>query len=154
MRTSLEEERRMLLEQIEASRAVYRRMLSGHSPDRNSTMSEAMTTRQRLYSPRRQIMQWMTDHPLHVAAGVTLLVWLGPRLIQRVRAQHQKKRTPDTSLPTLGGGTVKAIATVLILLLRNPRRLQSTTKLLTTAWRWLRHTASISTSIHGRKPHA
>jgi hypothetical protein len=154
MRTSLEEERRLLLEQIEASRAVYRRMLSGQGPDRNSTMSEAMMTRQRLHSPRRQIVQWMVDHPLHVAAGVTLLVWLGPRLIQRIRAQRQKKRALETSLPNRGGGTVKAIATVLILLLRDPRRLQSTTKLLTTAWRWLRRTTSISTSIHGRKPHA
>lgn len=152
MRTSLEDERRALLEQIEASRSVYRRMLSGEAADPRATAGHGMTIRRPAPSSGRQIGQWMSDHPLQIAAGVTLLVWLAPGLIRRVRSRSaDRKKSPS---PAPRAGAAKAIATALILLLRDPRRLETTTSVLSTAWRWLRRRTSTSTPIHGRKPHA
>lgn len=162
MRTSLEEERRNLLEHIEASRQIYRQILSGdaampHTPRTlRTTSSDGTTVRWPGLSSDRQIGQWMSDHPLQIAAGVALLVWLMPGLIRRVRSRRAMHTTPLAPSPR--AGTAKAIATVLILLLRNPRRLENTASVLNTAWRWLRRLAFPSTSIltpnPGRKPHA
>lgn len=153
MRTSLEQERRTLLEQIEASRQMYRQMLSG---DTATTHTRGTMVRRPGLSSDRQIGQWMSDHPLRIAAGVALLVWLTPGLIRRVRSRRAKHTT--SSAPSPHAGTAKAIATVLILLLRDPRRLEHTASVLNTAWRWLKRRAFPSTSIltppPGRKPHA
>ncbi len=152
MRTSLEEERRALLERIEASRNVYRRILSGENNDPHATAGHGMTIRRPTPSSGRQIGQWMSDHPLQIAAGVTLLVWLAPGLIRRIRSRSaDRKKSPA---PAPRAGTAKAIATALILLLRDPRRLETSASVLNTAWRWLRHRTSTPTPIYGRKPHA
>lgn len=160
MRTSLEQERRTLLEQFEASRQVYRQMLRGDAPSHRETSSHGRIVGRPGSSSGSQIGQWMSDHPLHIAAGVALLVWLTPGLIRRVRSQRAKHTIspalrPPTSPRT---GAAKAIATVLVLLLRDRRRLQNTASVLNTAWRWLRRRTFPSTSTPtptpGRKSHA
>ena len=156
MRTSLEEERRALLEQIEASRQVYRRMLSGDTADPRTIRTHGTPARRPDSSLGRQIGRWMSEHPLQIAAGVALLVWLAPGLIRRVRSRPARRA--KSSAPGPRAGTAKAMATVLMLLLRDPRRLENTASLLNTVWRWLRRvlfpSTSIPTSTPGRKPHA
>lgn len=152
MRTSLEEERRALLEQIEASRSMYRRMLSGELANTRVTTPHGMTVRRPKPSLGQQIGQWMSDHPLQIAAGVALLVWLAPGVMRRVRSRSSvRAKLPS---PSPRAGTAKAIATVLVLLLRDPRRLETTASVLQTAWRWLRRKTSSPTPISGRKTHA
>jgi hypothetical protein len=152
MRTTLEEERRTLLEQIEASRGVYRRLLNGETDDTQTTPAHRVTVKRPARSIRQQLGQWAADHPLQIAAGVTLLVWLGPGLIRRI--QSRPKASAKASVPSPRTGTAKAIATALVLLLRDPRRLQMTASVLTTAWRWLRRRTSTPTPPPGRKPYA
>ncbi len=102
MSVSLEDQRRALLEQIEASRAVYRRMLTGESPAaserRSWTASQPSATAgagkltaplsgqplsgQPLPGERSKAVQWAMDHPLWVAGGVALLVLLLPRAVE------------------------------------------------------------------------
>ena len=156
MRTSLEEERRALLEQIEASRQVYRRMLRGDTADPRTIRTHETPARRPASSSGRQIGRWMSEHPLQIAAGVALLVWLTPGLIRRVRSRPASRA--KSSAPGPRAGTIKGMATVLMLLLRDPRRLENTVSLLNTVWRWLRRILFPSTSIPssppGRKPHA
>ena len=138
MKPSLEDERRALLEQIEASRAVYRRMLAGephtagaHAP-RHSTGDAAGA------SPGKRALQWATEHPAWVAAGVALLVLLAPRVIgsgRRAAARRKSARRPPE--PPASGGTLRALLTVAALLLRDPARLRAAAAFAGSAWRWI-----------------
>ena len=115
MTPSLEDERRALLEQIEASRAVYRRMLTGESPaggvrrswmvrppstaaGSGSIAGQAVATGplpgRPLTGGRSKAVQWAMDHPLWVAGGVALLVLLLPRAVEarQRRARSAKLR--------------------------------------------------------------
>lgn len=109
MSASLEEQRRALLEQIEASRAVYRRMLAGEKMTARSDLTGSARHRPAVAgagvadsagrvdilppstadraSPRgrSKAAQWATDHPLWVAAGVAMLVLLLPRAAEARR---------------------------------------------------------------------
>lgn len=152
MRTTLEEERRTLLEQIEASRSVYRRLLNGETDDRQTTPAQRVTGKRPARSTRQQIGQWAVDHPLQIAAGVALLVWLGQGLIRRI--QSRQKNSAKANEPSPRNGTAKAITTVLVHLLRDTRRLQMTASALTTAWRWLHRRTSTPNPTPGRKPYA
>lgn len=151
MRTSLEEERRALLEQIEASRSLYRRLLNGETTDNQTITPERFAVRRPQKSARQQLGQWMSDHPLQIAAGVALMVWLGPRLIRRFQSRSHATTAIRTQNPR--AGTAKAIATALLLLARDPRHLQTTARVLSTAWQWLRRRTASSTT-QGRKPYA
>ncbi len=153
MRPSLEDERRTLLAQIEASRAVYRRLLSG-SPGEASGSTSGVTPpgargRSSTHSPYSRSVQWMTAHPIAVAAGVTLLVWAAPRWWQsrrRDKAGKQREdrmpryRLPDQrrpaqqNLPTEGIG--RALLTAAALLIRNPATVRSLSHAAGTAWQW------------------
>lgn len=121
MSVSLEDQRRALLEQIEASRAVYRRMLTGESPAgslrrswkaRHLPASAAAgaggiagagaATGPLLERPqpggRNKAVQWAMDHPLWVAGGVALLVLLLPRAVEaRQRRAHNAKMQAASS---------------------------------------------------------
>jgi len=152
MKISLEEERRTLLEKIEASRHVYRRMLSGEAADTFIAPAHGLAAKQPARSTRQQIGEWVSDHPLQIAAGVAVLVWLGPGLIRRIHFRRKARIKAFASSPR--AGTAKAIAAVLLLLLRDPRRLQTTASVLTTAWQWLRSRAFNSTLTSRRKPYA
>ncbi len=120
MSLSLEEQRRALLEQIEASRAIYRRMLTGETVSsgaraapgarivvthgatdiparqaRSQAMAAAATRAREL---RTQALHWATEHPLWVAGGVTLLVLLLPRIAEARRARNSRRYgTRDTA---------------------------------------------------------
>lgn len=168
MSVSLEDQRRALLEQIEASRAVYRRMLTGESPV--SSVHRSWTTRQPLTAtgagssagpvvatgalPGRPLpgahskaVQWAVDHPLWVAGGVALLVLLLPRAVEarQRRARNAKMRATlpagDAYLQAdprgQGSGAGRALLAAVILLMRDPARLQAAGRLAGTAWRWL-----------------
>lgn len=150
MKTSLEEERRALLEHIEASRHVYRRMLSGETAGPLRTLTHGSSSRRSTASVNQKIGQWVSDHPLQVATGVTLLVYLAPGLLRRIR--HRPKS--GTKATASGTGTGKAIAAVLMLLLQNPRRLEKTVSVLTMAWHWLHRKTPTPNPISGRTSYA
>ncbi len=124
MSVSLEDQRRALLEQIEASRAVYRRMLTGESPADGArrswtarqplTASAAATGAGTVAGPaiatgrlsgrplpggRSKAVQWAMDHPLWVAGGVALLVLLLPRAIE-ARQRHARSAKLQAASPT------------------------------------------------------
>ncbi len=156
MKPSLEDERRALLEQIEASRAVYRRMLADE-PTRGAAAGTSVRSRG---------MAWMLDHPLWVAGGVALLVLLAPRIAVRRRRSAAQPATQQTTqrraalpVPEMAarGGTLRALLTVAVLLLRDPARLRAATQVAGSAWQWLqrrRHArVQATTSASGLKPY-
>ena len=137
MKPSLEDERRALLEQIEASRAVYRRMLAGETGTaRHAQVRQASHTAGT--SSRNRALEWAMAHPLWVAGGVALLVLLLPRAIgsgRQAAARRTAARRPSEQVS--GGGTLRALLTVAALLLRDPARMRTMTTLAGNAWRWL-----------------
>ncbi len=166
MNVSLEDQRRTLLEQIEASRAVYRRMLTGESAA--DTARVALTARaavatefsqgvspssgtirsRQTYgrahdSGRGKAMQWAMDHPFRVAGGVALLVLLWPRVAaaRRRRAHGSppgKADQPAQALPQVQGrGLGHALLAAALLLLRDPARWQAASRLASIGWRWV-----------------
>lgn len=165
MKSSLEDERRALLEQIEASRAVYRRMLSGEpvsdlspsgaahrrlhgsAPAHAYSSASVMDTRASNFAAiRNRSAQWVRAHPLWMAGGVALLVLLAPRIIGgRARAARQRRardRTASADNEMLArqsrsSGTLRALLTVTALLLRDPARLRAMASVAGSAWQWL-----------------
>lgn len=139
MKSSLEDERRALLEQIEASRAVYRRMLSDE-PDpalaRQSYGRDAARQGRDAGTGARAV-QWMMEHPLWVAGGVALVVLLLPRVTgARKRAARRSERQRRESEPRQRG-TVRALLTAAALLLRDPARMRAAARIAQTAWHWV-----------------
>lgn len=137
MKISLEDERQALLERIEASRSLYRQILIGEVASGRLPTTPAAAARRSLSSYGRHVRDWVADHPLSTAAGVALLVWLAPSMMRRLRGR-QAARVRITE-PDPRAGTIKALATVLILLLRHPRSLTLTDTALASVWRWLRY---------------
>lgn len=160
MRPSLEEERRALLTRIEASRAVYRRMLSG-AEDANGQQAaqsshEVALARKYAGFPRSRTVRWMMDHPLAVAAGISLLVWLAPRWWaagNRVRSgqgrhhlrshrqpAEQERGQAYRNMP--GEGTGRALLTAAVLLMRNPATMRTLSRAASAAWVWFQQRRS------------
>lgn len=163
MSASLEEQRRALLEQIEASRAVYRRMLTGESalessrlplPARTTSGTESVSPARivttgshpaqlaanQLGSGRGKAVQWAMDHPLWVATGVALLVLLAPRVIEagRRRTQARASAAHAQAVPQVqSSGAGRALLAAALLLMRDPARLQAAGRLVGVGWRWL-----------------
>ena len=138
MKPSLEDERRALLEQIEASRAVYRRMLAGEPATGSTRAPLHPTSHAAAAPPRKRALQWALDNPLWVAGGVTLLVLLAPRAIgSGRRAAAHRKSAKQQAEPAAAGGTLRALLTVAALLLRDPARMRAATALAGSAWHWL-----------------
>ncbi len=131
MKPSLEDERRALLEQIEASRAVYRRMLTDSPTDRTAHGTPA----------RNRGVAWMLEHPVWVAGGVALLVLLVPRISAHRRhkaaRQQARQRAVERMPEPASGGTLRALLTVAALLLRDPARLRAAAQFAGSAWQWL-----------------
>ena len=69
MRMSLEEERRALLEQIEARRNLYRRMLSGDSEDRQTTGVHRQAIGHAISPQHNRLGHWLLDHPCYNSEG-------------------------------------------------------------------------------------
>lgn len=143
MKPSLEEERRHLLEQIEASRAVYRRMLSGEpgAGHPHAAYGRAAAKLARSSAGRSRAVQWMMDHPLWVAGGVALLVLAAPRLVSAgrhvVHRRRQDKRLARRKGEEASAGTVRALLTAAVLLMRDPARLRAAVRFAGNAWEWL-----------------
>jgi hypothetical protein len=87
MNTTLEEERRALLEQIEASRVVYRRMLSGSDSNASKGTGYSSSAAQHAGGirtmpsgfPRSHTMRWIIAYRWQLAIGVTAaIILLGP----------------------------------------------------------------------------
>ncbi len=143
MKPSLEDERRALLEQIEASRAVYRRMLAGDDAGPTPAVpSESAVRRAQGDAGRGKAIQWMMDHPLWVAGGVALLVLLAPRVLgagtQAARRRKQAKRRERERERETGGGTVRALVTAAALLLRDPARMRAALRYGQMAIGWIK----------------
>lgn len=152
MKPSLEDERRALLEQIEASRAVYRRMLAGEPgaaalrasryarPGLPAATGQPTLRQKVAQSPA---VLWMMDHPLWVAGGVALLVLLAPQMMTASAAAARKRRASKrqeqarraTREPS--GGAARALLTTAVLLLRDPARLRAAARLLGAGWQWV-----------------
>ena len=170
MKPSLEEERRALLAQIEASRAVYRRMLSG-TPDIAGSgtssadqkgMQKGMPTDKIVSFPRSRTMRWVMDHPLAVAASVSLLVWAAPqwwesrgragtsktleRRSERSKASKTERRQTDRHLPAEGTG--RALLTAAVLLMRNPATMRTLSRVAGSAWDWFQQRRAHRSDIH------
>jgi len=152
MKISLEEERRTLLEDIEARRALYRRMLSGESEDYQTTNTRRQAFGHAIPPHHHRLREWLRDHPLQVAAGVALLVWLVPRLIRR--DQYRSRNAKQAQPAGQSTGILKAIAGLMRILLRDPRQLQTTASMLSSAWHWLSHATITQTDNQRRKPYA
>ena len=152
MRISLEEERRALLEQIEARRGLYRRILSGKDEDHQRTSTHRQAFGQAMSPQHNRFAQWLLDHPVQVATGVALLVWLGPRLIRR--NQGRSKTAAQMHQGGQRSGNLRIITRMMALLLRDPRQLQMTAGMVGKAWRWIRRATTTQTPTHGRKPYA
>jgi hypothetical protein len=157
MKRSLEDERRALLEHIEASRAVYRRMLSETTPQaaERHLQYQGRGSRQAEFTSGTRIMHWMKVHPMWVAGGVTLIVLLAPRLTRRgPRAVRQPSLPQPEPLPH--GVTLRTLLTVATLLLRDPSRLHTATRMAQSAWQWIRHRqttepiADVTTNVTAR----
>lgn len=141
MKPSLEDERRQLLEHIEASRATYRRMLSGEPISPSSrTLSHGGIAGQG-HSPHRgeRVLHWITERPLWVAGAVALVILLTPRVMNaRRRAAHvvrsQLHREPEHSQRS---GTLRALLSSAALLLRHPAQLRAAERIAQSAWRWI-----------------
>lgn len=142
MKPSLEDERRALLEHIEASRAVYRRMLSDAPSSGTWHLPHSGTaSRPAAVGAAARAMRWMTTHPMWVAGGIALFVLLMPRVLKSgQRATRNPSHPPrESSQP---GGTLRSLLTVTSLLLQDPARMRSATKLARSAWHWLRNQRS------------
>ncbi len=151
MKPSLEDERRVLLEQIEASRAVYRRMLTGEHATlprdarklRPGPHPAAETPTMRQKVAQSPAVLWMMDHPLWVAGGVALLVLLAPRMVgktaaaARRRKENKRREQVREAARDPAGGTTRALLTTAVLLLRDPARLRAAARVAGTAWQWM-----------------
>ena len=152
MKSSLEEERNALLEQIEASRAVYRRMLSDtHASSATRRPIRQERLKRQVHAGERA-MQWMMDHPLYVAGGVALIVLLAPRIIGAGRRPtNETSEQGLASVPQRSTSTRRALLTIGAMLLRDPARMHATARLAQTAWQWVQQRrAAMSSSTIGK----
>jgi hypothetical protein len=152
MKISLEEERRALLEEIEARRSLYRHMLSSEGKQQQTGSTERQAIGLARPPRHNQLGKWLLDHPAQVAVGVTLLVWLGPRLIRR--NQPRSKAVTRETAPGKHTGILKAVAGTMMLLLRDPRQLHTTASMVGNTWRWMRRETTNRIHPHGKKPYA
>lgn len=135
---SLEEEKRRLLEQLENSRAVYRRMLTDSeepvygeaSPVIYDSYSHAVTYPRSF--PQSQTMRWIMRHPYLFAAGAAALVVAGKKGLSNSGKKPAKRAAPEAesdsasvkkgiAATTLGTSLVTTAAMVL----RNPAQMQA-----------------------------
>jgi hypothetical protein len=103
---SLEQQRQALLEQIHASRATYRRMLTGETEDTSATSnnayaalstddtSQANATKKGTADdpafPRSMTMHWIMNHPYYTAAAIVGVALLIPKTLKGTRRVSKK----------------------------------------------------------------
>jgi len=140
---SLEEEKRRLLEQLENSRAVYRRMLM----DEEEPLYEEIPPAAYHHAaplpekpfPQSKTLRWAMAHPYLLTAGVIVLMAAGRKGWARSRDKQQEKISsqPDEDSDIRKGiaattlGTT--LATTIAMMLRNPAQLQAAMRAATLA---------------------
>lgn len=150
MKPSLEEERRALLKQIEASRATYRRMLGGKT---DATHARQMHIHSALNHPtgkavfpRSRTVKWVMEHPLAVATSVALLVWVLPRWWVSHSSPHKAITVRESGISRTTNRVhadlpaerdAHALITTVALLLRNPVTLLKLGRFADVAWQWI-----------------
>lgn len=77
--TSLEDEKRALLDQIHSSRETYRRMLKHDARDENIIEGNVVNIGHMDRFPRSMTMRWIVQHPYMSAAAVAAVALLGTR---------------------------------------------------------------------------
>lgn len=137
---SLEEEKQRLLEQLENSRAFYRRMLTdADEPLHDEVPPTAYgyaPPAQRGRFPQSQTMRWAMEHPYLVAAGAAVLIMTARKGWSKTRRKAEpvqeeqnagiKKGIAATTLGT-------TLATTAAMMLRNPAQMQAAMRALTLA---------------------
>lgn len=139
---SLEEEKRRLLEQLENSRAVYRRMLTDSDAP---VYGEAAPVIYDGYShavryprsfPQSQTMRWIMRHPYLFAAGAAALVVASKKGLSKSRkkstqhaAQQPAREVEQDSSSIKKGIAATTLGTSLVttaaMVLRNPAQMQA-----------------------------
>jgi hypothetical protein len=91
--TSLEDEKRALLEQIHSSRETYRRMLmQSDKPSENAIEGNVVNGSRTDQFPRSMTMRWIVRHPYMSAAAGTAVALLGTRTAKTTIA-HRSGRS-------------------------------------------------------------
>ncbi len=135
MKPSLAQERQALLEQIEASRQRYRRMLADTPASRRQQVSLAFH-RAHPDFPRSHTLRWVNRHPWLIAAGAGSVLGLA---VMRLNGKS------GLSAGMRGGigrdavykNPLQKIATLGSMLLHHKARLQLAGRLTSKALRWL-----------------
>ena len=127
MSSTLEQERDLILEQIQASREIYRQILATPpSTDRRSNVMPADF-------PRSRTFLWIRDHPWITTSAFVALIWLGAnRLLQNRHARHPSKRNFSAYRP------IKTLLAIGEILLQNPSRLKIVGRLAGSLWERVR----------------
>ncbi len=142
--TTLEEERRALLEQIEASRTVYRRMLSGSDSNADRGIRHSGSAMQRASMmptiaagfPRSHTMRWVIAHRWQLAIGVTAAIILfGPGRKLANQPAIGKVRSKVRAIPH--SGVVHAVVAAGTKLLSNRTSLRAAGKLAGLLLQWM-----------------
>ncbi len=139
---SLEEEKRRLLEQLESSRSVYRRMLTnGEKPAYEEVVPAAYDyapAEPAEQFPQSQTMRWIVNHPYLLTAGVAILVAAGTKGWSRSRKKPSPPVDEQDSDANLKKGIAATtfgttLATTIAMMLRNPAQLQAAMRAATLA---------------------
>jgi hypothetical protein len=138
MNTSLENQRRALLEKMEARRAVYQHMLRGET-NNFSFKSHYARPKAHTPSPSERGLQWVRSHPFISTAGLALLFAFLPRAIATSRHRHHSPLTTERSAFSRAMPMLKAAG---LLLLKDPTRLRMVGYLTRSMWHWLKHRLS------------
>lgn len=152
MSSTLEEERRALLEQIEASRAVYRRMLGGESSRFTATRFSPAITRQATDKPalaadfpRSHTMRWLIAYRWQLAIGATAaIILLGPGRKLANSSNVTKLRNKVRALPRTG--VAQAVIGTGVSLLRSPIGLGMSGRIAGFLLRWMQQRRMQSSS--------
>lgn len=148
---TLEEEKRLLLEQLESSRAVYRRMLT--NTDDEPVYREAAPVIYDGYTPvnpypkrfpQSQTMQWIMRNPYLFAAGAVALAVAGKKGLSKsaAKSKSQPEQEPDNNnnanlkkgiaATTLG----TSLATTAAMVLRNPAQMRAVMRAIGVAFNY------------------
>jgi hypothetical protein len=101
--TSLEDEKRALLEQIHSSRETYRRMLTGSDKPKRPNYAlehKLISVGEVGKFPRSMTMRWILQHPYASAATAATVTWLGTRTAKSAKSKrHDRSRAQLQSRP-------------------------------------------------------
>lgn len=139
---SLEEEKRRLLEQLESSRAVYRRMLMNQEEEPvyeepGPTPLPYAAPVQSGKFPQSQTMRWIMAHPYLLTAGTVAVLVASKKGYARRRSQPKAKgeRKTDSDVKKSIAATTfgTTLATSIAMMLRNPAQMQAAMRAFTLA---------------------